>query len=143
MSTKNKHIERSQCPIAHALDVMGDRWTLIIIREMMFMGKHEFGEFLEASEKISTNILTDRLKKLSCSGLIASVEHPENKTKKLYYLTEAGVGLINVMVELILWAEKHLSTVLPHPVIENIKNRPDEFIERTKRNLENWNRENL
>ncbi len=142
MNTYKSHVEKSECPIAHALDVIGDRWTLIIIREMMFMGKHEFGEFLEAPEKISTNILADRLKKLSSLGIIDFIEHPQNKTKKLYYLTDIGVGLIDVMVEVILWVDKYLSTA-PSPIIENIKNHTPEFIEKTKKNIQSWNEKNL
>ncbi|WP_372365233.1 winged helix-turn-helix transcriptional regulator [Candidatus Uabimicrobium sp. HlEnr_7] len=143
MDTKKSHIKKSECPIAHALDIIGDRWTLIIIRELMFFEKHEFGELLNVPEKISTNILTDRLKKLTFLDVINCIEHPDNKTKKLYYLTETGLGMVNIMVDVILWAEKYLVTVPTNPIIESIKERPNEFIEQVTCVVRKWKKDNL
>ena len=83
---------RSICPVANALDVLGDRWSLLVIRDL-FMNKHEYHEFMSGPEGIATNILADRLKRLSCQGVIDCLPHPGHKTKKIYYLTSKGKDL--------------------------------------------------
>ncbi len=116
MSTKNQHQDRSPCPLASALDIVGDHWTLLIIRDLMFMGRHEYKEMLEAWEGISSNILSNRLEKLTSSQMIDSVPHPESKRRKLYYLTEKGKSLLPVIAELTIWgfAQKKSNKVPPH-----------------------------
>lgn len=105
---KKKKIDfRSDCPISTALDIFGDKWSLLIIRDMMFKGKSTYGEFLEAGEKIATNILADRLAQLECGGIISKHKHPESKAKVLYKLTPKGIELAPVLVEIIAWSEKH------------------------------------
>jgi DNA-binding HxlR family transcriptional regulator len=105
---KKKKIDfRSDCPISTALDLFGDKWSLLIIRDMMFKGKNTYGEFLEAGEGISTNILADRLCQLECGGIISKHKHPESKAKVLYKLTEKGIELVPTLVEVIEWSEKH------------------------------------
>ncbi|HNR20582.1 MAG TPA: helix-turn-helix domain-containing protein [Bacteroidia bacterium] len=105
---KKKNIQhRSTCPISTALDIFGDKWSLLIVRDLMFNQKKTYGEFLTSEEKIATNILADRLMLLESGGIISKEEHPESKAKVLYKLTAKGVDLIPVMVEIILWSEKH------------------------------------
>src|SRR3989338_3925487 len=94
---------RSVCPLANALDVVGDRWTLLVIRDLMFMNKHEYHEFANGPEGIATNILSDRLKRLLSTGLIDSRAHPKHRQKKLYYLTSKGKDILPLMVEMIIW----------------------------------------
>jgi DNA-binding HxlR family transcriptional regulator len=106
-------IFRSDCPISTALDIFGDKWSLLVIRDMMFKGKSTYGEFLDSEEKIATNILADRLSLLECGGIISRHKHPESKAKVLYKLTPKGVDLIPVLVEIIAWSEKHHNV---HPV---------------------------
>ena len=104
---KKKIVFRSQCPISTALDIFGDKWTLLVIRDLMFDEKRSYGEFLESEEKIATNILADRLALLEMAGIITKQKHPESKAKILYTLTAKGIDLIPVLVEIIAWSEKY------------------------------------
>lgn len=105
---KKKKIEhRSDCPISTALDIFGDKWSLLIIRDMIFKGKNTYGDFLESGEKIATNILADRLALLEWAGIISKHKHPDSKAKILYKLTSKGIDLIPVLVEIIAWSDKY------------------------------------
>jgi DNA-binding HxlR family transcriptional regulator len=105
---RKKKIEfRSTCPISSALDIFGDKWSLLVVRDLMFNQKKTYGEFLESEEKIATNILADRLMMLEAGGIILKEKHPESKAKILYRLTEKGIDLVPALVEIILWSEKH------------------------------------
>jgi DNA-binding HxlR family transcriptional regulator len=97
----------SGCPIDYALDIFGDRWTLLVIRDLMFRGKRHFHEIIEAPEGIASNILAARLKKLEASGLISRHPDPDNRRQVVYELTEKGIDLIPVLVEVILWGAKY------------------------------------
>ena len=98
---------RSDCPISSSLDIWGDKWSLLIIRNMMFYDLNTYGEFLNAPEKIATNILADRLLKLEEAGLITKEGHPESKVKIFYKLTPMGISLVPVMTEISLWGDKY------------------------------------
>ncbi len=98
---------RSACPISYALDFFGDKWSLLIIRDMVFDGKKFYKEFKNSGEGIATNILSDRLKKLELSGIIESKVYEKLKTQKEYTLTQKGKGLVPVLVEMILWSASH------------------------------------
>lgn len=104
---KKKIKYRTDCPISTALDIFGDRWSLLIIRDMLFKGKNTYGDFLGAGEKIATNILADRLAILECAGIISKHKHPASKAKVLYKLTTKGIDLIPALVEIITWSEKY------------------------------------
>jgi DNA-binding HxlR family transcriptional regulator len=104
---KKKITYRSDCPISTALDIFGDKWSLLIIRDMMFKGKNTYGDFLNGGESIATNILADRLAMLESAKIISRQKHPESKAKILYKLTPKGVDLIPVLVEIIGWSEKY------------------------------------
>ncbi len=106
---------RSECPIANALDLLGDRWTLLVLRDLIFYGRHEFGEFLNGGEGIATNVLSDRLERLCCGGLVARFHHPTNGKKYVYRVTETGIDLIPTMIELVIWSERHLPAVRVPP----------------------------
>ncbi|MCR9213098.1 MAG: helix-turn-helix transcriptional regulator [Proteobacteria bacterium] len=97
----------SGCPIAFGLDTFGDRWTLLIIREIMLGGKRTYSEFLEAEEGIATNILVDRLKQLEADGIVEKTRDPENRRSFLYHLTKKGRDLAPILVEIILWSGAH------------------------------------
>lgn len=113
---KRKKIDfRSQCPISTALDIFGDKWSLLILRDLIFNNKNTYGEFLSTDEKIATNILADRLATLEVGGIISKHDHPDSKAKVLYKLTQKGIDLIPVLVELIMWSEKY-HDVHPHAV---------------------------
>ncbi len=98
---------RSDCPINFALELFGDRWTFLIVRDLMFKGKHYYKEFLEAGEGIATNILADKLSALEESGIISKAVDPTHRSKQIYKLTKNGIDLVPVLVEVILWSAKH------------------------------------
>lgn len=140
MASKNQHIQRSCCPIACGLDVLGDHWTMLIVRDMLIMNKHEYKEFMESDEGISSNILSDRLAKLQEHGLIDSVPHPENQRRKLYYLTSPGKDLIYVLTAMAGWAYKHHGESLQFPASVNPakEDSKEDFVRQTFARLSEW-----
>ncbi len=98
---------RSDCPTAYALDVFGDRWTLLVIRDLLFGDKRRYGDFLDSEESIATNILSDRLARLEACGIVAVSPDPSDRRRKVYRLTRKGLDLAPLMVEMILWSAKH------------------------------------
>jgi DNA-binding HxlR family transcriptional regulator len=99
---------RSGCPVNLALEVLGDSWSLLIVRDLMFAGARHFREFLRSPERISTNILADRLKRLVAIGVITAADDPTHKQKTIYSLTEMGIELLPVLVQLGAWGRKFL-----------------------------------
>lgn len=97
---------RSNCPINFVLEAFGDRWTLLIVRDLMFKGKSRYGEFLESGEGISTNILAERLLRLVDNGII-SRSIAEDRRSTIYRLTEKGKDLLPIMLEITAWSAKH------------------------------------
>jgi DNA-binding HxlR family transcriptional regulator len=98
---------RSDCPINFALELFGDRWTFLIVRDLMFKGKHYYKEFLEAEEGIATNILADKLSALEEGGIISKTVDPTHRSKQIYKLTKKGIDLVPVLVEVIMWSAKY------------------------------------
>ena len=99
---------RSTCPISSALDIIGDKWSLLILRDMMFSGKRTFSEFISSQEGIATNILSARLSSLEKTGIISKSKLPDNKKVNIYTLTKKGGGFLPVLVEVILWSNENL-----------------------------------
>ena len=99
--------KRSECPISSSLDIWGDKWSLLIVRDLMFSKQCTYGDFLKSDEKIATNILASRLQLLEENGIIIKNDHPESKAKVLYKLTPKGIDLLPIMIEINLWAEKY------------------------------------
>lgn len=98
---------RSPCPIAFSLDLFGDRWTLLILRDMVFGHRHYYREFLEAGEGISTNILADRLSRLVAEGMVEKARDPEDRKQFRYTLTDKGLDLLPVLLEMIAWGSRN------------------------------------
>jgi DNA-binding HxlR family transcriptional regulator len=98
---------RSACPINLSLEAFGDKWTLLIIRDMMFGGRRHFRELLQADEGIASNILADRLNKLVAEGIVTKAEDPTHKQKAIYSLTEKGIDLLPIFVTMGTWGRKH------------------------------------
>jgi DNA-binding HxlR family transcriptional regulator len=98
---------RSDCPINFALELFGDRWTFLIVRDLMFKGKHYYKEFLEAEEGIATNILADKLSALQEAGIISKTVDPSHRSKQIYKLTKKGIDLVPILVEVIMWSSKY------------------------------------
>jgi DNA-binding HxlR family transcriptional regulator len=98
---------KSNCPINHALELFGDRWTLLIIRDLAFKGKSHYNEFLQSEEKIATNILADRLQQLEINGIVIKQTDPAHGSKLLYKLTDKGIALVPLLIEIILWSARY------------------------------------
>ena len=98
---------RSNCPINYAQEIFGDKWSLLIIRDLMFKGKKYYSEFLNSDEKISTNILANRLEKLDADGLITKKIDNKNNSKNIYTLTPKGMDLLPMLLEMIAWSAKY------------------------------------
>lgn len=105
---------RSDCPIACTLDLIGDRWSLLVLRSL-FIGKCRYGELLDMQEKISTNILASRLALLIDNGLIERKAYCEHPPRYDYRLTRKGADLLGVLQEIAIWAEKHLPDLATPP----------------------------
>ena len=99
--------KRSDCPVCSSLDVWGDKWSLLIIRDLMYAKECTYGDFLKSPEGIATNILASRLKELEENKIIEKLDHPASKAKVLYRLTKKGIDLLPLMIEINLWAEKY------------------------------------
>jgi DNA-binding HxlR family transcriptional regulator len=101
---------RSLCPLNASVEILGDRWSLLIIRDMMLRGARSYTEFLECDEGIATNILADRLRKLVAYGIITTEPDPSDGRKFIYLLTAKGIALAPVLTEMVLWAASHEET---------------------------------
>lgn len=95
---------RSNCPVNYGLESFGDKWSLLIVRDMVFWGKKTYGDFLKSDERIATNILAARLVALEKEGIISKETHPSDKRKEIYSLTEKGLELIPLLVEIVAWS---------------------------------------
>jgi len=107
---KRKIKRRSECPLNASVEMLGDRWSLLIIRDMMLRGFRSYKEFMECYEGIATNILADRLRKLVAYGIIAMEPDPADGRKVVYSLTPKGIDLAPVLTEMVLWAAAHEDT---------------------------------
>ena len=94
---------RSPCPIAHSLDLFGDRWTLLILRDLLLFDKHRYRDFLASPESIASNILSDRLKRLECGGLVTRTDDPTDARQVIYSATEKGRSVLPVLLEIAAW----------------------------------------
>jgi DNA-binding HxlR family transcriptional regulator len=106
MSRKDDN-RRSACPISFALDILGDKWTLLVIRDLVFMRKRHFRDFLASPENIASNILASRLKRLEARGVVSRRPDPASARKVIYELTAKGADLVPVLLELIRWGAKY------------------------------------
>ncbi|MGA1029834.1 MAG: winged helix-turn-helix transcriptional regulator [Flavobacteriaceae bacterium] len=119
---------RSGCPISTTLDLFGDRWSLLIVRNL-FIGRMTFSDFLEAPEKIASNILRDRLKKLLFYEIIEYKVHARDKKIKQYYLTDKGIDLFPILHNMSIWSTKHLEFELHPLAVETIEENKDKSYE--------------
>tara|TARA_B110001452_G_scaffold49159_1_gene37538 strand:- start:275 stop:715 length:441 start_codon:yes stop_codon:yes gene_type:complete len=123
---------RSSCPIASALDVIGDKWILVIVKQMLFDRKQTFKEFIESDEGIATNILTIKLKLLVKLKIVKKSKLPNNKKSIYYNLTDKGLSLATVLIELALWSDKNLREhniiMLNSEIFTKIKSNKVKFI---------------
>jgi DNA-binding HxlR family transcriptional regulator len=101
---------RSSCPLNASVEILGDRWSLLIVRDMMLRGFHSYKEFLDSYEGIATNILADRLRKLETYGILETRKDSADGRKIIYLLTQKGMDLAPVLTEMVLWAAAHEDT---------------------------------
>jgi DNA-binding HxlR family transcriptional regulator len=119
----------SGCPIDYALDLFGDRWTLLVIRDLLFLGKRHFKELMESPERIASNILTARLKKLEERGLIERAADPDNRKQVIYTLTDKGRDLTPVLVEMVRWGGRHdPNTLVPKSFVARLARDNDRLL---------------
>ena len=124
---------RSDCPVSNSLEIVGDRWSLLIVRDLMIRGLRTFTEFQESDERIATNILTDRLRKLERAQILTAETDPEDRRRVSYRLTEKGVDLAPVLLELLVWGARHENTGAPSGLIEKMTKRREPILAEVRR----------
>ncbi len=124
---------RCNCPFTSALDVLGDKWMLVIVKQMLLENKKTFKDFTESDEGIATNILSTKLKQLEALGIVLKTKIPDNKKSNIYLLTEKGLALTPVIVELGAWSDRYLrehhSSIVNEGGIELLRKDKTEFSE--------------
>jgi DNA-binding HxlR family transcriptional regulator len=125
-----KDFFRCQCPITSSLDIFGDKWTLVIIKQMLFEEKSTFKDFTESQEAIATNILSSRLKMLEKFGIIDKRNKPNNKKTKIYSLTKKGLSFTPILIELMIWSKENIqefhTSLNLHPKLDDIKKNKEQ-----------------
>ena len=129
---------RCECPITSALDILGDRWMLVIIKQMLIEDKMTFKDFTESAEAIATGILSTKLKCLQELGIITKKQLPDNKKSNLYLLTAKGLALTPIIVELSIWSDENVrelnSIMRDSPEIAIMKSDKNTFIQMIQEN---------
>lgn len=129
---------RSHCPINFYLEAFGDKWTFLILRDMVFRGKNTYGDFLKSEEGFATNILAARLDHLQSEGILQRVEDPSDARKSRFLLTEKGLDLVPILFEMMVWSEKYDSKSEAHRIphlMGLIKSDVNKISEKTKERL--------
>lgn len=133
MAKKNRN---SGCPVSNSLDIWGDKWSLLIVRDLMYAKQCTYGDFLKSEEKIATNILATKLQILETEEIISKSQHPESKAKFLYKLTEKGISLLPVLIEIYLWGEQYFELSENHKkFLQDVKKDKEAFLKRAQENL--------
>ncbi|MFK7986521.1 MAG: winged helix-turn-helix transcriptional regulator [Sandaracinaceae bacterium] len=128
---------RSSCPISFALDIFGDRWTLLVVRDLALKGRHSFAELLDAGEGIATNVLSDRLSRLQKQELVKRERDPDDGRRYHYGLTDKGKDLLPVLVELIAWSAKHDPlTAAPASFVQEVNDDRAALLQRLREEID-------
>ena len=125
---------RSGCPIASTLDIVGDKWSLLIIRDMIIKHKRTFKEISDSDERIAPSILSARLKLLESYKLITKRKLPENKKENIYLLTKKGIGLAPIIIEFTLWGDTNLREFNDIDLIDGLKSDKSMIIDTVQNN---------
>src|SRR5690349_9173500 len=133
MKEKGTSRSRSGCPVSISLERFGDRWSLLIIRDLMVRGYRTFKEFQQSGEGIATNILTDRLGRLEEAGIISQEPDEADGRRVKYRLTEKGIDLAPVMLDLLVWGARHENTGAPCAVIDHMASHRNEVLTEVRR----------
>ncbi len=128
---KTKH--RSGCPVSLSLEIFGDRWSLLIVRDMMVRGYRAFREFQESGEGIATNILSGRLRRLEAAGIIVAERDEKDGRKLNYRLTEKGMDLAPTLLELLIWGARHEKSYAPCAQIEQMAKHREQLLAEVRR----------
>jgi len=134
MKTEEK---RSTCPINYSVEIFGDKWMLLLLRDLMFNGKNSFLEFRASAEKISTAVLTEKLNTLLNEGVVSKITSPKNASKFLYLLTEKGIELVPFMVEFLTWGSTYNPDGGPKSLLAGIKKNKKKTITELQEKLRN------
>ena len=130
--------KRSDCPVSCSLDIWGDKWSLLIVRDLMIAKQCTYGDFLKSDEKIATNILASQLQTLEENKIIIKSDHPDSKAKVLYKLTQKGIDLLPLMIEINLWAEKYFTIPAARKaMLKEVKKDKEKFIKTATKDLKN------
>jgi DNA-binding HxlR family transcriptional regulator len=133
MAGKSKAQRRSGCPVSVSLEVVGDRWSLLIVRDLMVRGYRTFREFQRAGEGIATNILSDRLRKLEAAGIVLTEPSAEDGRSVYYRLTEKGIALAPVLLDLLIWGARYEDTLAPCGLSLRMEQNRDALLAETHR----------
>ncbi len=136
MKGKGASRHRSGCPVSVSLEIFGDRWSLLIIRDLMVRGCRTFKEFQNSGEGIATNILADRLERLEGAEIVSAEVDKKDARRVNYRLTEKGIDLAPVMLELLIWGARHEKTGAPCELIEHLANNRERVLAETRRRWE-------
>ena len=136
MARTSKAKTRSGCPVSVSLDLLGDRWSLLIVRDMMVRGYRTFREFRHAGEGIATNILSDRLQKLEVGGILTREAAADDGRSTYYHLTGKGIALAPVLLEMLIWGAHHEKTDAPCAAIEAMEQNRAAVLAETYRRWE-------
>lgn len=116
------------CPIRYTAGIVGDKWNLLLIRDLLFKGRRHFGDFLDADECISSNILSNRLARLVESGIVAKTQDVNHGKKYVYVLTDKGIDLLPMMIEMLKWAQRYdEETFVSQSYIAKLSSAPKQF----------------
>jgi DNA-binding HxlR family transcriptional regulator len=124
---------RSGCPVSMSLEIFGDRWSLLIVRDLMVRGLRTFKQFQESGEGIATNILSDRLERLSNSGIITAETDEADRRSVNYRLTKKGIDLAPVMLELLIWGARHEQSGIACAAVEQMANNREQVLAEVRR----------
>jgi DNA-binding HxlR family transcriptional regulator len=124
---------RSGCPVSISLEILGDRWSLLVVRDLMVRGYRTFAEFQRSGEGIATNVLSSRLRRLQATGIVAAERHPDDARRVDYRLTEKGIDLAPLLLELLVWGARHERTGAPSAVIDRMANDRESVVAEVRR----------
>ena len=124
---------RSGCPVSVSLDLFGDRWSLLIIRDLMVRGLRTFKEFQQSGEGIATNILADRLRKLEAAGIVTAELEKTDGRRVNYRLTGKGIDLAPVLLDLLIWGGRHEKTGASGALVAKMEKNRDEILAEARR----------
>ncbi|HSW74728.1 MAG TPA: helix-turn-helix domain-containing protein [Candidatus Saccharimonadales bacterium] len=134
----NLHELRSDCPINYVTELLGDKWSFLILRDIVFQHKSSYGDFLGSKEKIAPSILARRLASLHDNGFLRKQRDPENKAKFIYSPTDKTIGLIPLLVEMMLWSEQYSSLFISkerQADLRKIHSNKEAFVQETREHI--------